>query len=245
MEIEPVDYEYELPKHWVLDDSSLFGVEYFAYLDIVQQALKRKSLDVLDVGCGDGRLSAELLRRGHRVVGVDKSERGLGFARLMSPHGDFRSADLTADGLSAVTDRTFDAIVMVEVIEHLPPHCLDRLLGDARRLLRPDGMLIVSAPSIRLPINEYHYQHFTQEGLQSLVRAADFEVERTIYQHRLGWPFTTTTYHLLQNRYYDLTLIRKILKRVYKAWFAVSDAPELVGRFIVTAVPRGAMRGTD
>jgi 3' terminal RNA ribose 2'-O-methyltransferase Hen1 len=85
---------------------------------------------VLDLGCGSGKLIAELLRRGaiDQVTGVDVSHRALaGAARRL--HLDTRSprelarVELLHGALTYRDDRLrgFDAAAAVEVIEHIDP----------------------------------------------------------------------------------------------------------------------------
>ncbi len=50
--------------------------------DFIENELNfNKSLKILDVGCGTGRHSIELTRRGYSVTGIDLSESMLAFAR--------------------------------------------------------------------------------------------------------------------------------------------------------------------
>jgi 2-polyprenyl-3-methyl-5-hydroxy-6-metoxy-1,4-benzoquinol methylase len=103
----------------------------------------RGGLRLLDLGCGNGSLTDVLRRRGNDVVGVDASATGIANARSGYPECTFIHAsiyDLPLDELGAA----FDAVVAVEVIEHLPyPR---ELLRSARKCLKPGGRLIVSTP---------------------------------------------------------------------------------------------------
>lgn len=89
---------------------------------------------VLDLGCGKGRFAARLRERGARVVGLDlsmamlRSARGLDRVRASARRLPF------ADG-------AFDAVVAVEVFEHVGPP--EPVLREARRVLRPGGVLAV------------------------------------------------------------------------------------------------------
>ena len=57
------------------------GVELATIRELVDAA----GLDVVDVGCGDGRLSFELARQGARVFGLDPDEESIALARAETP----------------------------------------------------------------------------------------------------------------------------------------------------------------
>src|SRR5271169_6172767 len=61
---------------------------------------------VLDVGCGEGRFTAELARAGTRAVGVDVAEEPLRRARARHPELDLRL--LADDGPWELADASFD-----------------------------------------------------------------------------------------------------------------------------------------
>jgi 2-polyprenyl-6-hydroxyphenyl methylase/3-demethylubiquinone-9 3-methyltransferase len=91
---------------------------------------------VLDLGCGKGRFAARLRPAGAEVVGLDVSAAmlaeggGLGFGRV---RGSARRLPFA--------DASFDAVVAVEVFEHLAE--IDRVLDESARVLKPSGVLAV------------------------------------------------------------------------------------------------------
>ena len=99
---------------------------------------------VLDVGCGPGFLSAELLAdvgASGAVVGVDSSAVMLGVAaRRCNELGDatFREGDATA---LPVEDRSFDRALCVQVLEFVPD--APAALAELHRALRPGGRVLV------------------------------------------------------------------------------------------------------
>lgn len=62
---------------------------------------------VLDLCCGDGRMSQQLLRRGFSVVGLDGSEEMLAYAKRRAPRADF----ILGDARSFRFAQQFDAVV--------------------------------------------------------------------------------------------------------------------------------------
>jgi SAM-dependent methyltransferase len=98
---------------------------------------------VLDLGCGPGFISAELLddvAPGGCVVGVDRSEEMLAIAadRCAGRSAAFRHADATSLPLP---DGSFDAAVAVQVLEYVPD--VGTALAELRRVLRPGARVLV------------------------------------------------------------------------------------------------------
>lgn len=93
---------------------------------------------VLDVGCGDGFLSARLSAQGCDVVGLDADAGVLDRARHRWPDEDieWRNANLLDPGLAPAS---FDVVVSNAMIHHLPD--TTEALTAMTRLLRPGGTL--------------------------------------------------------------------------------------------------------
>lgn len=100
---------------------------------------------ILDFGAGDGYLASKLARRDAslRVVAYEPMPSMLQQCRrtLTGTH----NAEAVAD-LSACPAAAFDKIACLEVLEHLPPQPLAEALRTLRRLVRPNGCVVVSVP---------------------------------------------------------------------------------------------------
>jgi SAM-dependent methyltransferase len=96
---------------------------------------------VLDAGCGPGLYAAELVTRGAQVVAFDQSPRMVELCRERVPTVDARIHDF-ADPLDWLPDASVDLSLCALALDHVD----DRVaaLREMRRVLEPDGALVVS-----------------------------------------------------------------------------------------------------
>jgi SAM-dependent methyltransferase len=133
---------------------------------------------VLDAGCGVGYGSAFLGETARSVLGVDLSSEAIDYARARYGSGNvvFAVDDLKALGC---VDGEFDVVVAFEVIEHLPQP--ERFVAEARRVLKPDGLLVVSTPRAahgqEQPENPFHEREFTPDEFERLLHGSFGRVE--------------------------------------------------------------------
>jgi 2-polyprenyl-6-hydroxyphenyl methylase/3-demethylubiquinone-9 3-methyltransferase len=110
-------------------------------LEAVRACLRpARGLQVLDLGCGKGRFAAALAEEGARVIGLDRSAAMLAGAAPASAR--FRRVRGSARRLP-LAEAAFDAVIAIEVFEHLPPAAIDEVLGEVRRVLRPGGTIAI------------------------------------------------------------------------------------------------------
>lgn len=104
---------------------------------------------VLEVGCGDGTLSAALARRGNAVVAMDISRIRLGWAR--AKYSDMLHLDLQfvlGDARRLhFEDASFDYVISENLIEHLSAADGRRHLLEAQRVLRCGGCYLFHVPN--------------------------------------------------------------------------------------------------
>jgi SAM-dependent methyltransferase len=98
---------------------------------------------VLDVGCGRGEILRHCADLGVKALGVDYAPVAVRMAREF---GSVCQADAKRLPFS---DAYFDRVLMFDLVEHLYPWELARALAEVRRVLKPDGCLIVhTAPNV-------------------------------------------------------------------------------------------------
>lgn len=111
---------------------------------------------VLDIGCGSGRDSAELIRRGFNATGLEPSEamRAEAVRRHPELKGRLVAGALPALALSPEQERSgFDAILCNAALQHLESGELVPAFARVKELLRPGGLLAFSVP-LSYPVDE-------------------------------------------------------------------------------------------
>lgn len=103
--------------------------------DAVAWAVQGDALDVVDVGAGTGKLTAELVRQGHRVTAVDPDQEMLAALGRTLPGVPRRTG--SAESLP-LPDASADALVFGQSWHWVDP---DAASAEAARVLRPGGSL--------------------------------------------------------------------------------------------------------
>ncbi|MBI5164392.1 MAG: bifunctional 2-polyprenyl-6-hydroxyphenol methylase/3-demethylubiquinol 3-O-methyltransferase UbiG [Magnetospirillum sp.] len=104
-------------------------------------ALERpfEGLSLLDVGCGGGLLSEPLAQMGFAVTGLDAGDKNIAVARLHAQQSGL-AVDYRIGGPEDIDAATFDVVLAMEVIEHVPEP--DRFLAACCRALKPGGAFL-------------------------------------------------------------------------------------------------------
>jgi len=132
--------------------------------DRVRDHLPALHGSVLDAGCGTRPYQPDILRHADWCVGLDWAH---------SVHG--LHADVLADLARPLPlqDACMDCAVCFEVLEHVPEPAA--LLGELHRVLRPQGILLLSVP-FQWWVHEapYDFYRYTRHGLERLLTGAGF-----------------------------------------------------------------------
>jgi SAM-dependent methyltransferase len=98
---------------------------------------------VVDIGCAYGWALGPLVGRCERLIGVDTDAAALEIARRNYPSIEFAHQSGVALPLD---ERSADVGILSDVIEHVPRADWSRLMIEIRRVLRPGGRLLFTAP---------------------------------------------------------------------------------------------------
>ena len=114
-------------------------------LAVLERLVEPAGKDIVDVGCGGGALVRALTARGARVIGVEISAAQLAAALDGDDGGGARYLVARAQRLP-LEDASVDAAVFMRTLHHVPPDECSDALGEARRVLRPGGVVYVAEP---------------------------------------------------------------------------------------------------
>lgn len=96
---------------------------------------------VLDLGCAGGFMAEALAARGAHVTGIDPAADAIAGARAHARGQGLEIAyDVGAGESLPYADGAFDAVVCVDVLEHVAD--LERVLAEVARVLRPGGSFL-------------------------------------------------------------------------------------------------------
>ena len=141
-------------EDWVRDsyDSAASAYADHLFTELEQKPLDRHLLNrfaeatrgngsVVDLGCGPGQIAKYLREQGVSVIGVDLSAEMIKVAGSLSPGIDFRVGDMRRLDFE---DASLAGVVAFYSIVHFEPAELDAVFREVRRVLRQDGLALIS-----------------------------------------------------------------------------------------------------
>lgn len=108
--------------------------------------------DVLELACGPGTSTRDLVRHASTLTAVDGSPRMLERARKVV--GDASVTFVEADIFDWEPDRSYDAVFFSTWLSHVPPDRFEDFWSLVRRSLRPDGRVAFQDEDDRGVIND-------------------------------------------------------------------------------------------
>ena len=133
------------PLHKIGPARLAFILEHVTqHFHLPPQGLKRlEGHTVLDIGCGGGLITEPLARLGAQVTGVDPAVENIEAARRHAEMQDLAIAYRAGRVEDLIAERaTFDAVLCLEVIEHVPD--VRAFLSQCAALVRPGGLMVLS-----------------------------------------------------------------------------------------------------
>ena len=189
-------YEAMGAYHWQECDrrSAQFNPPMVARYEVVVR--RTPTGRVLDVGAGDGYLSGRLSARCREVIAIEYETLGVKLARQMlaeRTNVTIHQGDVYA---LPFEDRSFDAVVMADVIEHL--YEPELAVSEMARVIAPDGVVLVTTPHWRADRiwDKRHVKEYTADELRAVLERSFTAIDLSfywsrfwsdLYRTRLGW----------------------------------------------------------
>lgn len=132
MELSPRLYHYLVRPKWLTT----------LYIDnIVKERFDLNNKKILDFGCGVGTCSS--MFSPDNYLGVDPDSRRIDYARRLYPKHTFL---VLKEKELPLENRSVDYILVIAVLHHIPSKELQEYLQEFRRILKPNGKVIVIEP---------------------------------------------------------------------------------------------------
>lgn len=157
------DYERMVPE---FHQGRLIYAEHVTRYEAAKQIVKDKV--VLDIASGSGYGTKILAESAAKVYGVDVNEIAINYSRKNYARDNIEY--LVGDGEAIpLEDNSVDVVVTFETIEHIEDY--RRFMAELARVLKPDGLAIVSTPNDLefAEGNHFHLHEFEYNELLSLL----------------------------------------------------------------------------
>ena len=143
------------------------GLEHWhRYMSILEYLENKK---VLDIACGSGYGSFLMAEKAETVVGMDISTESIEYAKINYQKENLKYEIGSVTQIPIQEKEIFDIIISYETIEHINEEDQYKFLKEIKRLLKKDGILIISTPNKKTYTdltknkNPYHIKEFYLE----------------------------------------------------------------------------------
>lgn len=175
-----------------------------------------KNKKVLDIGCWTGQFEQIACKYTKQIVGIDPGVEAIKTAKKLVPKAKF----FVGDALNLkFKDNSFDTVTIMDVIEHIPKGTEEKCLKEIKRVLKPNGYLIISTPyshliSILLDPAFFiiGHRHYSEKKLKRLLSSNGFKVVKV---KKTGGIFRLC-----------VPLLQMIYKHIFKRKFEISKSIE-------------------
>jgi 2-polyprenyl-3-methyl-5-hydroxy-6-metoxy-1,4-benzoquinol methylase len=221
---ESVDYISHTDSKRSLFEKAYHFVKSIALknkLDLINSLQPNKGR-ILDIGAGTGDFLSVAKQNGWQTIGVEPSDKAKEIA--------LKKGVSFVEQTSELENHSFDVITMWHVLEHVPN--LDTQIKELKRLLKPDGTLIIAVPNFKSFDAKYygkfwaaydvpiHFWHFSKTAIKLL-----FEKEGMKLKKVLPMMFDSFYVALLSEKYKSgkMNFIKAFFIGLQSNWKAKKD----------------------
>lgn len=223
-----------------LNDSNIVdNYQHEFVVDYYKKDIEYKN--VLDAGCWTGPLEKKITKKNIKtsLVGIDENRDALRVAKKNFPEYSFMQIQLLGENKEFIEKykNSFDTIIFLDVIEHLPKGKEIEVLRLFNKLLKPDGVLILSTMASHLlnfvdPAWFFGHRHYTQKNIEEIVEDAGFSIKENLKNGNLFWDLDLLLFyvykHVFKKKY-------ETSERMYRKILGGLDANKNSTRFYIRA----------
>lgn len=138
---------------------------------------------ILDAACGEGYGSCMLAEYADKVVGIDISEDAV--SNAMQKYSEQKNLSFKVGSIASLPleNQSIDVVISYETIEHVNAEIQEQFLLEIKRVLKPEGVLIMSTPNKELYTdlydyhNEFHMKEFYKEEFKVFLKSSFLNVK--------------------------------------------------------------------
>ncbi|GAJ97804.1 class I SAM-dependent methyltransferase [Geomicrobium sp. JCM 19055] len=116
---------------------------------IYNEIMTKESLNILDIGFGTGVLTGKLYDAGHRITGLDFSDKMIQIAKEKMPNATLIQYDLTNGFPDQILTEKYDYIVSTYALHHFTDAYKVQLLEQVLPMLTKEGKLLIGDVSFQ------------------------------------------------------------------------------------------------
>ena len=184
--------DYKPAYHWYVHGITL-SKKLLSLLITNGYISQKESPQILDIGCGDGFMTNQLVEGRRGVTGIDVSLSGLRFAKALSSSSiNYLQADTLKLPFGG---GTFDVITAFDTIEHIEKDT--SFVCEVRRVLKQGGLVVITTPNRQRLFDRRsnkHWKEYSARELEKLMSQSFNRIEVCglfFYVPLLGlWPPT-------------------------------------------------------
>lgn len=159
------------------------------YIQAINDHAQLSGATILEIGCGDGRMTGDMAEYAAKIVATDLDEAVLEQAKknITSKNVEFLH---TPDGFADLPVQSFDLVIYTLSLHHIPTDRMVENLNHSGRLLKDSGKIIVIEPGNSGSYLEVKTRFGAGSGDESVVKAAAINAMKDLDGWELG-----PTYH--------------------------------------------------
>ncbi len=152
----------------------VLAIEHFQRYEVIRDLIKDKN--VLDAACGEGYGSGILSQYAREVIGLDISKDTI--ERAKNTYANIRNLKFVQGSIAnlPLEDGSIDVVVSFETIEHVNEELQNSFITEVKRVLKKDGIFIVSTPNKKIYSdlynyhNEFHIKEFYEDEFSTFLK---------------------------------------------------------------------------